>query len=142
MYFIYNISFVLFDIPAGKLADRIGDKKVLAGGFLAAIASDLNLVFSSSVAGIHLGFVILGLYSAMTDGIERAFASKLVPPSKLATGQGFLNAAVGISSLLAGLIGGGIWTRYSSDAALVYGAIMMVIGLLTFIHLNKHREAV
>jgi len=140
MYFIYNLSFVLFAIPAGKLADRIGDKRVLAGGFLSAIASYLNLAFFSSIASVILGFVILGLYSAMTDGIERAFASKLVPASKLATGQGFLNAAVGISSLLAGVIGGGIWTRYGSDAALLYGAIMMAIGLLTFVHLNRHQN--
>ena len=38
MYFVYNLSFVLFAIPAGKLADRIGDKKVIAGGFLAGLS--------------------------------------------------------------------------------------------------------
>ena len=75
----------------------------------------------------------------MTDGVERSFASKLVAPGKLATGQGFLNSAVGISSLLAGLIGGGIWTWFGSNSALWYGAAMMLIGLLTFIHLNRRR---
>ena len=139
MYLIYNLSFVLFAIPAGKLSDRIGEKKVLAGGFLAAILGYLDLAFFSTVAGTILGFIILGLYSAMTDGVERAFASKLVAPGKLATGQGFLNSAVGISSLLAGLIGGGIWTWFGSNSALWYGAAMMLIGLLTFIHLNRRR---
>src|SRR3989344_5326697 len=37
MYFVYNLSFVLLSIPAGKLADRVGEKRVLAGGFLMAI---------------------------------------------------------------------------------------------------------
>jgi len=51
-------SFVLFAIPAGKLADRIGDKRVLAGGFLSAIASYLNLAFFSSIASVILGFLL------------------------------------------------------------------------------------
>src|SRR3989338_8460005 len=96
MYFVYNLSFVSFAIPAGKMADRFGDKKVLAVGFLAAIASYLYL--------------------------------------------GFLNAAVGISSLLAGIVGGMLWTKAGSDAALFYGAAMMAVGLLTFLHLNRHKK--
>jgi len=140
MYFIYNLSFVFFAIPAGKLADRIGEKKVLAGGFLAAIIAYTNLYFLSTIIGTVFGFIILGLYSAMTDGIERALASRLVPASRLASGQGFLNAAIGISSLLAGLVGGGIWTKFGSDTAIFYGAAMMALGLLTFIHLNRHKN--
>ncbi len=142
MYFIYNLSFVIFAIPAGKLADRIGEKKVLAGGFLAAIAAYLNLAFSSCILGAVFGFIILGVYSAMTDGVERAFASKLVPDNKLATGQGFLNAAVGISSLFAGIIGGTIWTKFGSSQALIYGAVMMAVGLAVFIHLNTRKKVV
>ena len=140
MYFIYNFSFVICAIPAGKLSDKIGEQKVLMGGFLAAIFSYLNLALFSSALSVILGFVIFGVYSAMTDGVERALASRLVPASKLATGQGLLNAAVGFSSLLAGVIGGGIWTQFGSNSALIYGAVMMFAGLLTFIHLNRHKK--
>lgn len=136
MYFAYNLSFVIFAIPAGWLADRIGDKKVIALGFLAAILAYLNLAFFSSVISIAIGFITFGLYSAMTDGIQRALASKLVPHGKLSSGLGFLDAAVGISSLLAGLIGGIIWTVFGSQWALLYGALMMTLGLAIFIHLN------
>lgn len=142
MYLIYNLSFALFAIPAGKLADRLGEKKILFLGFLAAILAYVDLIIFSSALLIALGFVILGIYSAMTDGIERALASRLVPADKLATGQGFLNSAVGISSLIAGLAGGVIWTKFGSDSALVYGMIMMTMGLLTFFYLNRHSNAV
>ena len=114
----------------------------MAYGFLIAILAYLEFYWFSNIAGVVAGFILLGLYSAMTDGVERAFASKLVPTTKLATGQGFLNAAVGISSLLAGVIGGSIWTKFGSEFALLYGAGMMAIGLLTFIHLNRHKSAV
>lgn len=139
MYFVYNLSFVSLAIPAGKLADRIGEKRVLAFGFLAAILAYLSFAFSASVASVIAGFIILGLYSAMTDGVERALASRLVPASKLASGQGFLNASVGISSLLAGVIGGGIWTKFGSGPALIYGIAMMAVGLLVFVYLNRRK---
>lgn len=142
MYFVYSFSFIIFAIPAGKLADRIGERKVIAGGFLAAIAAYLDLAFFTGVPSLILGFIIFGLYSAMTDGVERSLASKLVPSDKLAAGQGFLNAAVGFSSLMAGVIGGGIWTKIGSHQALFYGAAAMTLGLLLFAHLNRHQKAV
>lgn len=142
MYFFYNLSFVIFAIPAGKLADRIGEKKVIAGGFLAAICAYLELAFFSTAGSVMLGFVVFGLYSAMTDGVERALASQLVPHNKLASGQGFLNASVGISSLLAGLAGGLVWTKFGSSSAFLYGAVMMAAGLAVFIHLNTRKKNV
>lgn len=140
MYLVYNISFALFSIPFGRLSDKIGQKKVLVGGFSAAIVAYLIFAAFSTPKAIILGFIILGLYSAMTDGVGRALASKLVNQEILASGQGFLAAAIGISSLLAGLIGGTIWTFWGSTAAFMYGAVMMVLGLLTFVRLNGRRS--
>jgi len=140
MYFVTNLAFVLFAIPAGKISDKIGERKVLILGFLAAITAYVNLAVFSNLYFVILGFIFLGLYSAMTDGVERALASKLVVHEKLAAGQGFLNAAIGISTLLSSLIGGGIWTVFGSAPAFVYGIFMMIIGLFSFIALNKNKK--
>jgi len=140
MYLIYNISFAFFSIPFGRLSDKIGQKKVLIGGFSAAIVAYLIFAAFSDTKAIILGFIIFGLYSAMTDGVGRALASKLINHEVLASGQGFLAAAIGVSSLLAGLIGGTIWTFWGSTAAFVYGASMMLLGLLTFIRLNRFKS--
>jgi len=138
MYFVYSLSFVIFAIPFGHLSDRIGERKVLILGFLAAIVAYAVLGFTGGAVGVFAAFIILGLYSAMTDGVQRSLASKLVESGKLATGQGFLNAAVGISSLLAGVIGGAIWTIVGPGAALVYGIIVMFLGLVAFLIYNKY----
>jgi len=142
MYFVTNLAFVLLAIPAGKLADKIGERKIVAGGFLAAIAAYANLAVFTNMFNIVFGFILLGLYFAMTDGVERALASKLVASTKQAAGQGFLNSAIGISTLLSSLIGGGIWTKYGSGPAFGYGIIMMVIGLFSFIVLNRRKKEV
>ncbi len=139
MYFITNLAFALFAIPAGKISDKIGERKILVLGFLAAIIGYVNLAVFKNIYFVVFGFVMLGVYSAMTDGIERALTTKLVVRERLAAGQGFLNAAVGISSLLSSLIGGWIWTSFGSAPAFAYGVFMMVVGLFSFINLNKNR---
>lgn len=136
MYFVTNVAFVLFAIPAGRISDKIGERKILILGFLAAITAYVNLAVFKNVYFVILGFIFIGLYSAMTDGVERALASKLVAREKLAAGQGFLNAAIGISTLLSSLTGGGIWTLFGSGPAFVYGIFMMIVGLFSFITLN------
>lgn len=142
MYLVYSLAFVLFAIPFGRASDRLGEKRVMVWGFLAAMLSYAVFALTGDAAGTVLGFVILGFYSAMTDGVGRAFVSKLVERDKLATGQGFLQAAIGVSSLLAGLLGGAIWTYARPQAAFVYGIVMMTIGLLIFNSLNVKARAV
>lgn len=136
IYFVYNLSFAIFAIPFGKISDLVGKRKVIAGGFLVAISSYLILANYSSLASVYAGFILFGIYSAMTDGILRAKASKLVNAEVLAQGEGFLSAALGVSSLLAGLVGGSIWTWFGESAAFTYGAVMMIFGLVLFLYWN------
>ncbi|MDP3901837.1 MAG: MFS transporter, partial [bacterium] len=136
VYLISSASFILFAIPFGKLSDKVGERKILVGGFVVAIIAYAIFALTTNVIGMIVGFIIFGIYSAMTDGIMRSLASKLVSRDQLATGQGFLNAAVGISSLLAGIIGGAIWTFWGPAAAFFYGILMMAVGLLVFLSLN------
>lgn len=137
MYFVYSLSFVIFAIPFGKLSDKIGERKVLILGFIAAMFAYFVLVNFASIIGIIAGFIIFGAYSAMTDGVSRSLASKLVTQDQLASGQGFLNAAVGISSLLSGVAGGAIWTFFGPAPAFTYGIALMSIGLLVFLVYNR-----
>ncbi len=136
LYFVYNVTFVLAAIPLGRLSDKLGKRKTITSGLVMAILSYVILARAGSVPVAILSFVILGLYSAATDGIERAMTARLVNPQYLATGEGLLNAAVGISSLLSGLIGGLIWTINGPAAALYYAAALSAIGAIIFVAFN------
>jgi len=143
-YFIYNITFVLTAIPLGRLSDKIGERKVIAGGFVAAIASYLVLAFSNSVAYVVLAIVCFGIYAAATEGVKRALAAKLVDPRLLATGEGLLHASAGLSSLIAGIVSGLLWSSFGHSAAFIYGAAMSILGLIVFYLISfngfiKHR---
>ncbi len=133
MYLVFSSSFAIFAIPFGRLSDKIGEKRVLIFGFVAAMVSFFILKQSSGVLELILGFAVLGLYEATTNGGQRSLASKLIGEDVQASGQGFLGAAIGLSSLCAGLIGGLIWTEFGSGAAFNYAMISMVVGLLLLI---------
>ncbi len=138
LYFVYSLSFVLAAVPLGKLSDTFGEGRVIAGGFIAAIAVYLGLAGTNDPVLTVLLFALLGVYSAATDGVERAFAAKHLTRDILAEGQGFLNMAVGFSSLVAGVVGGFLWTRFGSTVALDYAGVISLIGLIFFIHVDRN----
>ncbi len=139
IYFIYSISFVLAAIPFGRLSDKIGQRAVITAGFVFAIFSYVSLAFIHNLTAATIAFILFGLYSAATDGVERALAARIISEELLATGEGILNAAVGLSSLLSGLFGGLIWTKFGADVAFVYAAMVSSLGLIVFSAINLDR---
>lgn len=133
MYFVYSLTFVVVAMPIGKLSDKIGEKSVIAGGFLLAALSYIGLAFANGILPLILFFAVLGIYSACTDGIQRVLAAKYFHGGLVATGQGFLNMALGFSSLGAGIVGGLLWTFGGSFSALIYAAIASFVGLTLFV---------
>lgn len=138
-FFIASISFVLAAIPFGKFADSFGKRKMVSLGFLSAFLAYILLVAGHNFWALAIAFILIGFYNAATDGIQRAMVIRLVDPQIRATGQGFLNAAVGVSALLAGTIGGGLWTYVGAKAAFVYAAAMSFSGLILFLVLMQVR---
>lgn len=137
MYFVFSLSFVIAAVPLGKLADKIGERFVIAGGFLLAALAYFGLSNADNLLATFYFFVILGVYMAATDGLQRVLAVKALPHELLATGQGFLNMAIGFSSLGASIVGGLLWTLAGSAAALSYAGIFSIIGLLLFLRMTN-----
>jgi MFS family permease len=137
LYLVYSLVFVVIALPFGKLSDKVGERFVIPLGFLSAIACYFILgTVANSIWMAVAAFALFGVYSAATDGIGRSLTAKLVDPELLATGQGFLQTAIGFSSLLAGVIGGLLWTKFGAFWAFAYGATFAALGLLIFIAIN------
>lgn len=132
-FFVASISFVLGSIPFGKFADSFGKRKILSFGFLAAFLAYVLLIIGHTFWVFFVAFLLVGIYNAATDGIQRAMVTRLVDPGIRATGQGFLNMAVGLSALFAGVVGGWLWTYLGARAAFVYAAAMSFSGLILFL---------
>ena len=106
VYLITSIVSVVLAIPMGVLSDKIGKEILLVGGYLVYAMVYFGFGYSSNIRVIISLFALYGLYSAMADGIQKAFISDVIDKNKKGTGLGIYNALLGVTLLPASLIAG------------------------------------
>lgn len=144
VYLVTSIVSVLFAIPLGSLSDRIGKEKILIAGFLIYAIVYFGFGATGSIFTIVALFALYGLYSAATDGIQKAFVSDMVDKNKQGTGLGIYNSLLGITLLPASLIAGLLYDRVNSQIPFYFGAATALISavlMLFFAKGNKKKEA-
>jgi len=108
-YMLYSVSYAALSLPVGQLSDRIGAKRVLVIGYTVLIASYLIIGLAGTSVSLAIGFLVLGCFPALTDGIQRSYAAKITESSVRGQALGWLNAAVGFGGFIAGAGGGYLW---------------------------------
>ncbi|NMC37176.1 MAG: MFS transporter [Bacteroidales bacterium] len=127
VYLITNAVSVAFAIPLGSLADRIGKEKLLIAGFLIYSMVYYGFGRTGNVVIIAGLFALYGLYSASTDGIQKAFISDIIDKNKKGTGLGIYNALLGITLLPASLIAGILYDKVNSSLPFYFGSATALI---------------
>jgi len=99
---------LLFGIPLGRLADRIGRKKIIY--FLTPLwyASNLLLVFSFGPVTLILAGATQTFY-AISSGVAGAMTLELVPVEQMGRWSGLLGLVRGLVTIPAPVISGLIW---------------------------------
>lgn len=136
-YMISNLAYALFSIPAGKIADKIGTGKIIFAGYISLIIGYIFLSSSKTIIPLIIGFLFVGLFSALTDGTQRAHVSNIIEKEHKGKAFGYLNASVGFGLLLSGIIGGYLWQHFGDAFALSLEKITILIGLLIFIFASR-----
>jgi MFS family permease len=140
VYLVTSIVSVLLAIPLGSLSDKIGKEKILIAGFLIYAIVYYGFGITGSIGTIVALFALYGLYSAATDGIQKAFVSDLTDKNKQGTGLGIYNALLGITLLPASLIAGILYDKVNSSIPFYFGAATAVSSaLLMLIYTRKYR---
>ena len=141
VYMVTSIVSVLLAIPIGSLSDKVGKEKILIAGFLIYAIVYFGFGLTSSVGAIIGLFALYGLYSAATDGIQKAFVSDITDKNKQGTGLGIYNALLGITLLPASLIAGILYDKVNSSIPFYFGAITATIAaLLMFVYFLKYKR--
>ncbi len=131
-YTAYNLSYAGLSFSAGKMSDRIGARTTIFAGYLFLVLSYAVLSFARSPWALLLGFLLLGLFPALTDGVQRSLAAQLTHKSLRGAGLGWLNAAAGLGVLFAGMGGGYLWQTYNPAAAFTTASVAIFAGLILF----------
>ena len=130
LYFAYNLSASLLSIPLGRLSDRAGRKKVLVAGYIVFSLVYLGFAFGPGRASIAAAFLLYGLYTAMTAGVERAFIAEVSPAQLKGTMLGLHSTVVGVGLLPASVLAGLLWDWLGAPAPFVFGALMALAAAL------------
>jgi MFS family permease len=131
-YAIYNVTYAAFSWPAGRIADQIDTGLVIVIGYGLLIVAYIVLSLSSAVWILVVGFLVLGGFSAFTDGVQRSYLSRLVGEEHKGAAYGYLNGAAGLGALVAGFAGGYLWQRVGDTTALLVAAGVVLAGLVLF----------
>lgn len=130
VYVLFNCVEASLSIAAGAVSDRLGRRNVILAGFLVFAAVYAGFGAASHPAQIWVLFALYGVYNALTQGVQRAFASDLVGPGARGTGLGAYHMATGLALLPASLVAGYLWQKFGPWAPFYYGATTAVIASL------------
>ncbi|HEY3297348.1 MAG TPA: MFS transporter, partial [Armatimonadota bacterium] len=122
VYVLFNTVEALFDTAAGAVSDRIGRRHVMIAGYLVFALVYAGFGLARHPITIWLLFGVYGLYSALTQGVQKAFAADLIGKNGRGTGLGAYQMLSGLALFPASVIAGYLWSRVSPAAAFYYGA--------------------
>jgi MFS family permease len=128
-YTLYNLSYAGFSFSAGKMSDRFGAKNIIILGYLLLVCSYIFLSFADTALTLGMGFLVLGFFPALTDGVQRALASELSAEGERGSALGFVNAVAGIGLLFAGIGGGWVWEHVGANYAFAIASISVLCGI-------------
>lgn len=133
LYFLYNVTVSVFAIPFGKLSDKIGRKKVLTAGYLLFSLVYFGFAFATKTFSFVMIFILYGIFTAMTAGVERALIAEISPKELKGTMLGLHSTIAGIALLPASVICGFLWDVFGTAVPFVFGAAMSLLAALLLI---------
>ncbi|MDK2924306.1 MAG: hypothetical protein PWQ41_80 [Bacillota bacterium] len=130
LYLTYNLVYSFFSYPAGRVSDRLGRRSVLVAGHLAYALVYLGFAVVSHPTALWYLFGLYGLYSAFTEGVEKALVAEIAPSEQKATLIGLHATLVGIGLLPASLLAGLLWNLFGPRAPFYFGSLMAALAAL------------
>jgi len=130
VYLVFNAVAVLCAVPAGALSDRIGRERLIVCGYSLYALIYLGFAATSGKAAVIALFALYGLYSAATDGVQKALVADLIAADQRGTGLGLYHALLGTTLLPASLIAGALYDRVGNRAPFFFGAAMAFIAAI------------
>jgi MFS family permease len=123
VYALYNLTYAGLSYPAGVISDRVPRRYVFAVGMAVFAVAYTGLGLAGSSGWVWVLLPLYGAYTALTDGVGKAWIADLLPPGLLGTGLGYYQAVTGGCALLAGLWAGLAWGHDGHVPMIVSGCI-------------------
>ena len=134
-YALFNLVEACLGLAAGRLSDRIGRRPLLVTGYAVFALVYLGFAMAQRAEVVWGLFMLYGLYSTLTRGVQKAFVADLVHPERRGTEIGTFHMLIGLAALPASVIAGWLYTQAAVAAPFYFSAstAIVAIGLLVSI---------
>jgi MFS family permease len=131
-YVAYNVVYAALSYPAGAVADRLSPPVVFAVGLVVFATAYTGLGLTRNHLAAWLLIAGYGGFTALTDGVGKAWISGLLPAAVQGSGQGVFQGLSGLGVLAAGVWAGLAWGVDGTLPLLTSGltAAVLATGLL------------
>lgn len=130
VYALYNVSYALLSLPAGIVSDRRPRRVVYGTGLVIFAVAYLGLGLVHSATWVWVLLPVYGAYTALTDGVGKAWVADLLPDHAMGTGLGLFQGVTGGCALVAGIWAGLAWGGDGRLPLQLSGAVVGVLALL------------
>jgi MFS family permease len=135
----YSAAMAVFQMPAGVLAERLGQRALLVGGTLLAGAAFAAMALAGGYLSLFLVILVVGLGSAVQHPLASAIISQAYPAGRRRSALGIYNFSGDLGKMVvafsvataAGVIG---WQA----TAIGYGAIVAAAGVVLLLVLVRY----
>jgi MFS family permease len=135
LYVVVQLVDAPMALVAGYLFDRVG-VKLLALPFILAIFPAF-LTFYGGFTGVIAACIVFGVVLGMQESIYRAAIADLVPLNRRGTAYGIFNTALGLGTLLAGVIFGFFIDQSYSTITIMVFALVLQMGAIIALRSDK-----
>lgn len=132
IYIFYNLTYALFALPIGMLADKLGLRTVFITGLVVFAVVYLGMAVAESLPIFLILFFLYGIYASATEGISKAWISNITDKKDIATAIGTFSGLQSICTMLASSLTGLIWFRFGATAAFAVTAAVTFMLLFYF----------
>jgi len=137
LYLVFTIVAAFVSIPAGKLADSIGRKKVVLLSYFSWIVVILAMLWFPGTTGILVAFMMYGLHKGALEPVQKTFVAELAPKEYTASTIGAFQMVIGLVELPASLITGLLWDSFSPSAAFMLSLALTTLSILLLLFVRE-----
>jgi MFS family permease len=130
LWIALHLSKIVFSLPGGIMADRIGRRPMILAGWIMYALVYLGLSQAQVQWQFWALFLAYGFYYGMSEGAEKALVADFVPAESRGTGYGIYNGAIGLAALPGSLLFGVFWTTIGPSWAFGIGASLAGLAAL------------
>jgi MFS family permease len=140
-YAAYNAVYALLSYPAGALSDTLGSRRVFAVGLACFAVTTIGLGLTHSRSAVWPLLLVYGAYTATTDGVGKAWISRLAPEGGQGRAQGAYQGITGGAALVAGTWAGLAWHGDGRLPLVACGVVTAVLSIALALNLPQLEEA-